>query len=91
MKSVSIEETREEVSGTPQPLHCPLPIPADQNICGNSDTHSHSTTPKSTDLKPNGTQSNLDKEEDEAWGDEPEEEDDIMELSMSSIPLFMSC
>ena len=65
-KSVSTEEAREEVSGTPQPLHHPLLIPVDQNLCGNSDTHSHSTTPESTDLKPNGTQSDLDKEEDKA-------------------------
>lgn len=83
-KSVSAEEeAREEVSGTPQPPHRPLLIPADQSLRGNSDAPSHSSTPKSTD-------SNTTLSDESEHDDEPEAEDDITELSMSFVPLFMS-
>jgi len=68
-KSVSVEE---EATGTPQPPRRPLLIPADRSPYDSSDTRSCSSTPSSTI-----------SEHSEKDNEEPEEEDDITELSMS--------
>ena len=82
-KSVSTEEEAQEASHTSQPLHHPLSIPADQDLCGDSDGHSHSSTPVRVD-------SDTTPGEDSEWEDKPQEEDDTTKLSMSSPPIFMS-
>ena len=84
VKSVSTEEEAQEASLTSQPLRRPLSIPADQDIHGDSDGHSHSSTPVRVD-------SDTTPGEDSEWEDEPQEEDDITKLSLSSPPIFMSC
>ena len=80
VKSVSTEEEAQEVSCTSQPQHCPLSSPADQDLCDDSDGHSCSSTPVRVDSD------TAPGEEDLEWEDEPQEEDDITKLSMSSPP-----